>query len=102
MVHKLGNSTKCRDCFFYTPKDEEKGDFEGYCSKGLRVNGAKIRDVAEVRAFWGSGCQDWEDRETRITHFEAMTREPDPKRTPAEAEYIRKLLRGEKEIYEYL
>ena len=99
MKHKLGNSTKCIDCFFYRPKDEEhKTVFDGFCKLGTRVNGKRFAKCAPVRWNHGSGCQDWEDAEDRLTHFEVMTRHPDPKRSPIEAELIRTILNPGKEI----
>ena len=97
MKHKLGNSTKCIDCYFYRPKDDEhKTELDGFCKLGAIINGIKITD-REMPVRWnnGSGCREWEDAEDRLTHYEVMTRQPDPKRKPLEAEYIRKLLNPE-------
>ena len=94
MIHILGNSTRCDECFYYRPKvAEEKGDFDGVCRKGSYVNGRKTSDrPVIVRACWGSGCCFWEDREDRLTHYEVTTRTPDPSRTPAEREFVMKKL----------
>ena len=97
MKHRLGNETKCRDYFFYSPKDpEEKGTHDGYCVKGHIINGRLTnKSPAKTQEYYGAGCYLWEDAEDRLTHFEVMTRNPDPKRTPAEAEYIKKKLRSD-------
>ena len=99
MKHKLGNSTHCIDCYFYRPKDEEhKTSFDGFCRLGTWING-KLHSEREQPVRWnnGSGCRNWEDAEDRLTHYEVMTRNPDPKRSPIEAEIIRKLLNPGKE-----
>ncbi len=97
MKHKLGNTTHCIDCYHFREKDElHKTHYDGFCKLGCIINGKKVSD-REPPVYWndGSGCRDWEDAEARLTHFEVMTRQPDPKRTPLEAEHIRKLLGGQ-------
>ena len=97
MKHKLGNSTHCIDCYYFRPKDEEhKTNFDGFCKLGCVINGKRLGEL-EPPVSWnnGTGCKDWEDAEDRLTHYEVMTRQPDPKRTPLEAEHIREILKGE-------
>ena len=65
---------------------------------GTRVNGKRFAKCEPVRWNHGSGCHDWDDAEDRLTHFEVMTRHPDPKRSPIEAELIRTILNPGKEI----
>lgn len=97
MKHKLGNSTHCVNCFHYRPKDESHQTFkDGFCTIGHLINGRKISFEPQP-VYWnnGTGCQDWEEVQTRLTHFEVMTLKPDPKRTEAERRYIEELLRKE-------
>lgn len=97
MVHILGNSTHCVDCISYRPKTENDHTiYDGFCVIGHIVNGRRI-SFEPRPVYWnnGTGCQDWVERKRKITHFEAMTRKPDPKRTEMERIYFEKLLRGE-------
>lgn len=100
MKHILGNSTRCGDCFYYRPKETEDECLrDGWCLNGLKINSRKVKDIYSVSENWGSGCDDWEDAEDRITHFEAMTRKVDPCRGPLEAMYFEGLLNcGTKEL----
>lgn len=95
MKHKIGNSTKCKDCINYRAKDEQhKTDKDGFCKLGVIVNGKRVSSrLAPV--YWnnGGGCREWIDAEAGLTHFEVTTRKPEPARTGAEKEYILKLLK---------
>lgn len=85
MRHRLGNSPKCKDCFFYQEKSPEdvNNQHDGWCPKGLRINGKKVNDRAKVD--WNHFCDDWEDAEERLTYYEVVTLKPGPWRTPIEA-----------------
>ena len=94
MTHVIGNSTHCIDCIHYKAKQE--GDhclYDGFCDIPVTINGRKLgyygNLYSAVRWQWGSGCQDWVDRETGLTHFEVMTRIPEAKRTPLEIEALK-------------
>lgn len=97
MRHKMGWPTRCTECFHYTPKPiEEKGNHDGYCRLGLKINNKKVSKApAKVQAFYGQHCDDWEDAENRLTYFEVMTRTVGEWRTPMERIAFEKILKGE-------
>lgn len=69
-----------------------KNECDGWCTNGLYINGKKINERAKT--YKHSGCRNWIEVETGITHFEATTRIPEHYRTDAEKVYISTLLKG--------
>ena len=99
MKHRLGNSPKCISCFFY--REKEAGDKcrgYGWCTNkkhlAVGVNGHKREKPPEREAVqWMHSCRLWEDAENRLTHYEVLTRQPEPWKTEEEQERVRQLLR---------
>ena len=98
MKHTLGNDPRCKDCYWYREKEaDDKCLFEGWCTckKELAtgINGRKREHPPERKAVHDHWCcQWWEDAEERLTHYEVMTRKPEPWRTPLEKEAIEKMM----------
>lgn len=98
MRHKMGNSTRCSECYWYrAPRDGEKCKLDGYCTniKNRGINGKRPdnpKPEEPVLDVWGMGCTHWEDADTRLTHYEVMTRHAEPGRTAAEKEYIERII----------
>lgn len=79
------NDAHCSLCYYFrVPESGELFIEDGFCTKKTRPCGKYV--------CWNNYCDEWEHKETRITHFEVMTKTPEPKRTEAEAEYIMQLL----------
>lgn len=92
MRHRLGNTPRCGDCYFFRAKEyEAECSTDGWCLNGMHVNGKKVKDVYPVSASWE--CSNWEDAEDRITHYEALTRQVDPSRKGFERLMYEELLR---------
>lgn len=98
MKHRMGNSTRCSECYWFRePRDGEKRTLDGYCTntKARGINGhipENPRPEEPVLDVWGMGCRHWEDAETRFTHYEVMTRHAEPWRSEAEKEYIERIM----------
>lgn len=98
MKHTLGNSPKCIDCYWYREKqDGDNCRHDGWCvnpkALAVGVNGRKRSHPPEKEAvMWNVACKRWEDADTRLTHYEVMTRQPEPWKTPIEQAHIRTLL----------
>lgn len=92
MKHTMGNSPHCRDCYFFKEKEfESECSGDGWCLKGLRVNGKQINDRYPTR--YNLDCNNWEDAEDRITHYEALTRKVEPSRKGIERLMYEELLK---------
>lgn len=93
MKHNLGNTPKCMDCYWY----REGGDscrHDGWCvnPKALAVgtNGRKRACPPEKEAVkWMWNCDKWEDAENHLTHYEVLTRQPEPWKAPNEQAQVR-------------
>lgn len=95
MRHKIGNSPKCKDCYYYTEKTEHDNcRHDGWCSNWHYDHGRKVSDKPHA-VMWHECCSWWEDAEDRLTHYEVVMRKPEPTRKPLEAEHIKEILRGE-------
>ncbi len=100
MKHKMGNLPKCSDCFWYSEKEPHDGcRLDGWCSneyqRTVGVNGHKREKPLErYEVARNHACRRWEDAESRLTHFEVMTRQPEEWRSAGEKEYITQLLGG--------
>lgn len=79
------SDTKCRKCYWFRePEWNEKSQADGFCTHKDRPCGKNV--------YYTTECDDWEHKETRITHFEVHCGRPEDKRTPAEKEYILRLI----------
>ena len=96
MKHRLGNSPKCKECFFW--RDHEPGEkvpngLDGWCTNKHQcqtgVNGRKREHPPEREpCMWNGNCKYWEDAENHLTRFEVDTLTPEEWRTDGEKEYI--------------
>lgn len=92
MKHVIGNTPHCITCKYFVENNEtDKNECDGWCTNGLYINGKKINERAKT--YKHSGCRNWIEIETGITHFEATTRIPENYRTDAEKVYISTLLK---------
>lgn len=99
MKHQLGNTPKCISCYYYRDREpNDKCRYDGWCTNKYNcshgINGKK-RDKPLERepVMWNWECRQWEDAETRLTHFEVCTRTPEPWKTPLEQEHVKQILR---------
>lgn len=50
MKHTMGNSPRCKDCYWFKEKEyEAECSGDGWCLKGLHVNGKQIIDRCPTR-----------------------------------------------------
>lgn len=98
MKHRLGNSPKCKDCYWYREREPGvKCSKDGWCINpkqlAIGVNGHKREHPPErEEVYWNCSCRLWEDAEDRLTHFEVLTRQPETWKTPIEQEHVRQIL----------
>lgn len=98
MKHRMGNSTRCSECYWFRkPRDWEKCQLDGFCGNinNRGINGhvpENPKPEEPVLDVWGMSCRHWEDAETRFTHYEVMTRHAEPWRSEAEKEYIERVI----------
>ena len=101
MRHKMGNSPKCYECYFYQQKSAEdktcRGD--GWCANPYEIshgiNGRKReRPLERVDTCWNDFCDHWEDAECRATRFEVLTRKVGEWRKGLDRERILQELKG--------
>ena len=103
MRHTLGNSPKCNTCYFYREKEAgEQCRGDGWCTNkkqcAVGVNGRKRENPPEREAvMWQGCCRQWEDAEDRLTHYEVLTRQPEPWRSEIEKALIISILEEEKQ-----
>ncbi len=103
MKHKMGNSPKCNECKFYREKEPNDGCREdGWCYNPIQntygINGRKRDKPTERQPVkWMWECRQWIDAEVDINHFEVVTGTPDPNRSEADQEYVKMILRKERE-----
>ena len=103
MKHLLGNSPKCIDCFYYreVQDDGHYHDNDGWCVNKYNctygINGKKYDNPKDRKAVkWMHSCHQWEEVETRLTHYEVVCMKPEPWRSENEKEYIGQLLNKKK------
>lgn len=102
MKHRLGNSPRCDECYYYIEKMEnDRTACDGYCINPYNLshgaNGSKRttpRLSEPTRAYLD--CSRWEDKEERLTCFEVLTRQPEEWRTECEKEHIKEKLKRRK------
>lgn len=100
MKHKLGNSPKCVECYWYREKQDGDGcSRDGWCVNEYNcahdVSGKKRSEPLERESVrWNCICKQWEDAESRLTSYEVLTRQPEPWRTPIERAQIKEILEG--------
>lgn len=98
MKHIRGNGTRCSDCFWYREKEQgDKCRYDGWCvnPEHLRIgiNGHLRIHIPERESRMKQwDCRMWEDAETRLTHYEVNTGEPEPWKSDVEKERIRGIL----------
>ena len=100
MRHRMGNSPKCIECYYYREKEDGDGcKRDGWCVNPYQcshgINGRKLEHPQEKKTvLWNERCHCWEDAEDRLTSYEVECRRPEPGRTEAEKIYITELLNG--------
>lgn len=104
MRHRLGNTPKCCECYWYREKEahEKTNQKDGWCTNKKQlacgINGRKREHPPEREPrLWNGCCSWWEDAELRLTHFEVSCRKPEEWRTAEEKRYIRELFEKAKE-----
>ena len=104
MRHRLGNTPKCCECYWYREKEahEKANQKDGWCTNKKQcacgINGHKRYHPPEREPKrWNGCCSWWEDAELRLTHFEVSCRKPEEWRTAEEKRYIKELFEKARE-----
>ena len=98
MKHRMGNTPKCNECFWFREKQTKKECWlDGWCVNKEQcaegINSRKRQHPFErIAVRWNGHCRRWEDAECRLTAYEVLSRKPEPWRSRTEQEYVIGLL----------